>query len=130
MNTFKRKALFAAVLAGLALTLSGCATVIQPIVKNDLESAAANFEQAVKAGVLPETDPAVTCTRAIMARVAGDVSLDPQISGLISASSVAYIAARVAENRAKLPAECTETIGRLVIDGAKAVRGVVPGILR
>lgn len=130
MNCFKRKALSTAVFAGLAIAASGCATVLQPIVKNDLASAAANFEQAVQAGVLPVTDPAVVCTRAIMARAAADVSLDPQISGIISASSVAYIAARVVENRAKLPAECNETIGRLVIDGAKAVRGAVPGILR
>jgi hypothetical protein len=124
----------------LALTavavLSGCSTIggtalNSPVVKNDLASASANFEQAVKLGMLPESDPGVACIRAVVAKAAADVSFTPQVDGLISAGSVAYIAAQVAKKGATIDSQCEALVGRVTIDGAKAARrALVPGLLR
>ena len=119
-------ALCTAVLVGLTLFLSGCSTLGSAIlgsqtVKDDFAATSANFEQAVKLGLLAETDPAVTCTRAVIARAAADVTFSPQIDGLMSLGSTVYIAARAAEKRMPLPIQCDQVLGRVMIDGAKRI---------
>lgn len=116
----------------LVFSLAGCATLANdPVVKADLASASANFEQAVKLGLLAETDPGVTCMRAVVAKTAADVSFAPQVDGLISAGSVAYIAAQVGKKGITIDPQCEALVGRVTIDGAKAVRKVaLPGLLR
>lgn len=129
MNTFKRKALFAAVLAGLAL--SGCGTfgpsplLADPFVKNDIASAAYNLNEAVKAGMLPANDPAVGCLAAVAAK-ADAPTFEPKYDGLVSAGSVAYIAAQVAKKGIQIAPECEALVGRVTIDGVKAARRAVP----
>lgn len=116
----------------LALLLPGCATLLNdPVVKNDMASTVANLKQAAKLGYIAENDPALVCALAIEAKATVDASFAPQIDGVISLGSVAYIAKRMAEKGVQLPMECDAVIGRVVIDGAKTVRrSVIPGLLR
>lgn len=116
----------------IALTLAGCATLgpspllSDPVVKTDIASAAYNLDQAVKLGMLPADDPAVVCLHVVAAKAAADVSFEPKYDGLVSAGSVAYIAAQIAKKGVAIDPQCEALVGRVVIDGAKAARKAVP----
>lgn len=115
----------------LVLLLAGCSSLggspllQNSVVKNDLTAATANVNNAVKLGLLPTNDPAVVCLNAIAARAAADVSFTPEVNGLISAGSVAYIAAQLAKKGVQIDPQCEQLVGRVVLDGAKATAKAV-----
>lgn len=123
------KHLIAAALVMLAAgctTLGGNPLLADPVVKNDLASATSNVNNAVKLGLLPADDPAVTCLNAVAAKAAADVSFTPEVNGLISAGSVAYIAAQLAKKGVNIDPACEALVGRVVIDGTKAAAKALP----
>lgn len=118
--------------ATLMLLAAGCTAIggdpllANPVVKNDLASATANVNNAVKLGFLAPDDPAVTCLNAIAAKAAADVSFTPEVNGLISAGSVAYIATQLAKKGITVDPQCEALVGRVVIDGASATAKALP----
>lgn len=106
------------------LMLTGCA-VTDPIgaklsasalITSDLTATSRNLDQAVAVGALKPTDPAPQCLHDLLARTgAGQETFKPEISGLISLQSIAYIRAQQIKNRGELSASCKAVIGDIVI---------------
>lgn len=119
-----------AVLLSACATLGGDPLLQNQVVKTDLADATANLNNAVKLGLLPATDPAVTCLNAISAQAAAQVSFTPQVNGLISAGSVAYIAAQLAKQGVQIDPACEALVGRVVLDGASAGAKALPALIK
>lgn len=106
------------------IMLTGCA-VTDPIgarlspgalITSDLSATSRNLDQAVAVGALKPTDPAPQCLHDLLARTgAGQETFKPEISGLISLQSVAYIRAQQIKNRGDLSASCKAIIGEIVV---------------
>lgn len=144
------KAIFAILFAAL---LSGCGSLgvisnapagglvtADSVVGKDLKAATSNVDKAVAIGVLDVNDPAAYCLHSILkdaclegACATPPASFEPDVSGVVSAASVAYI--RVQQLK-KLRAQakpvdpaCEAVVGRIVIDAAKATgKAVTPSI--
>lgn len=106
------------------LVLSGCA-VTDPIgaklspgalITSDLTATSRNLDQAVAVGALKPSDPAPQCLHDLLARTgAGQETFKPEISGLISLQSVAYIRAQQIKNRGELSTSCKAILGDIVV---------------
>jgi hypothetical protein len=116
--------------AGLAIT--------NQTVVTDLQSAAYNLDNAVAVGALPTDDPAPKCLHDVLVKAgieipAGAVpakSFAPKNDGVASAGAIAYILAQQAKQIAKqgiqVDPSCEALVGRVVIDGAKAINKALP----
>lgn len=106
------------------LMLTGCA-VTDPIgaklspgtlITSDLAATSRNLDQAVKVGALSASDPAPACLHDLLARTgAGQETFKPEIAGLISLQSVAYIRAQQIKNREELSASCKAIVGDIIV---------------
>jgi hypothetical protein len=146
---------YATACAIAALALSGCASTPDKItttpapggavvhltnstVIQDLQSAAANLDQAVLIGALSPDDPARQCMHDVLIRTgieqppgaATPQSFVPKNDGLASLGAIAYILAQqakqVAGQRVPVAVECEALLGRVVMDGATNVVRSVP----
>lgn len=114
--------------AAVAIMASGCA-VNEPIgakyapttntgklVAVDLVATLHNMDAAVQVGALSADDPAPGCIRAAVNRLGLEQeTFEPEVNGLISAASVAYIKARQIENRAPVSLDCKALVGDILL---------------
>lgn len=120
--------LLVCVVGAVAVLTSGCAindpigAKYQPstntgrLIVSDLVATSHNLDAAVQVGALPADDPAPGCIRAAVNRLGLDQeTFEPEISGLISAASVAYIKAKQIENRAPVSNECKALVGDILL---------------
>jgi hypothetical protein len=145
------KSLFAFV---LALALSSCAILPDTIsseakgplaliggnatIAKDLQGAAYNLDQAVAIGVLPANDPAPVCLHDVLVKAGIEIpigapavkSFAPKKDGVASAGAIAYILAQQAKSVKPLEVSvsCEQLVGKIVIDGAKALNKAAPSI--
>jgi hypothetical protein len=148
-------------LAIIALALSACAStpdkisglapgVAVPIVNStiatDLQDAAWNADQAIAVGALDANDPASKCLHDILVKAgievapgaAAPASFTPRNSGVASGGMIVYILAqqakKIAATGVPVSVECEALVGRVAIDGAKAVNktavSLIPGLIK
>lgn len=110
----------------MVVLMSGCAapigakyeptTTAGKLIVRDLKAASENLNQAVAVGALPADDPAPGCLKAAVNRF-GDrqETFEPELAGVVSLSSVAYIQARQLENRAPVSQECKALLGDILL---------------
>ncbi len=106
------------------LLLSGCA-INDPIgahlthgsiLTADLTATALNLDQAVAVGALSRDDPAPACLHELMVRAGvGQDTFEPQVKGLLSLKSIAYIKAKQIANRGTLPVACKAIVADILI---------------
>lgn len=107
----------------IVVCLSGCAGTPQSdFVNADLRAADFNLQTAIQKGRIPADDPAAGCVHALV----GDpvTAFDPQVTGLISGASAAYI--EIQAIRSPAPVSCDAVLGRLVKDAARVGIRVSP----
>lgn len=86
------------------------------LIVNDLKAASMNLNSAVRVGALTADDPAPGCIQNALNRFGeGQETFEPELSGIISLSSVAYIRARQLENRAPVSQECKALLGDILL---------------
>ena len=109
-----------------------------PTLQTDLTSAAYNLNQAVSIGVLPATDPAVTCVNDLLTKTGlapnttPPASFVPKNDGLASAGAIAYIIyqqQKTLSGGLKVDPSCEALVGRIVIDGAKAINAPAAALI-
>ena len=114
------------VLIVMVVLMSGCAapigakyepgTVAGQLIVRDLKAASANLNQAVAVGALQADDPAPGCLKAAVNRFGdGQETFEPEIDGVLSLSTIAYIRARQIENRAPVSEECKALLGGILL---------------
>lgn len=135
-----------------AAALSSCALLPDTITANpaggipitnrtlvtDLQSAAFNLDNAVAIGALDPDDPAPVCVHDVLRKAGIEVapgapmpkSFEPKKDGVASAGAIAYIIAQQAKKAKPLEVSpsCEALVGRIVIDGAKALNKAAPSI--
>ena len=116
---------------------SGPAPVIQSkTVANDFLATATNLNAAVAAGIIPATDPTVTCANNAVsvfnlappaANAPAPASFTVTNAGIISAGSIAYIKFMKANNAAPITVStnCEQLLGHLQVMGLAAVQNPV-----
>lgn len=124
---------------GMSSTLSAIAG--SPTIVTDLQSAAFNLDSAVTIGVLEKNDPAPACLHAILIKAGIETvpgaepaaSFVPKKDGVASAGAIAYILVQQAKKAARtatpVDPNCEALVGRIVIDGAVAIRRATPSVL-
>ena len=111
-----------------AFLLTGCAmdtpigSKYQPttapgkLIMNDLKAASVNLNSAVRVGALPASDPAPDCLQNALDRFGeGQETFVPEIDGVVSLASIAYIRAKQLENRAPVSMECKAMLGDILL---------------
>jgi hypothetical protein len=142
------------IIVALLFLLSGCVStpalisgtspgeavpITNRTVVTDLQAAAYNLDNAVLVGALPADDPAPKCIHDILVKagielppgVSPPQSFKPKNDGVASLGAIAYILAQQAKQIAssgafKTDAVCEAVLGRVVIDGMKAVNNAIP----
>lgn len=116
--------------------------ITNPTIVTDLQSAAYNMDNAVAVGALQANDPAPACIHDVLVKAgieipAGAVApktFVPKNDGAASAGAIAYIIAQQAKQISKtgvsVDPSCEALLGRVVIDGVKAVNKAVPLLLK
>jgi hypothetical protein len=145
------------VFALIAIVLTGCATgapisgnpaqdafANRPVklsgalsIEDGLKEMAFNLDSAITVQAIPADDPLSACVKGIMKDLGiGDVkdvapSFVPKEDTLLGRGSVLYIRAQQAQRMAgagtKLPISCEASIGKIVIDVARANAKSMPG---
>ena len=123
-----RDCLLTMALIVMAALVSGCAvnnpigqkyqptTAPGKLIVNDLKAASMNLNSAVRVGALNADDPAPACVQNALARFGdGQETFEPELAGVVSLSSVAYIQARQLENRAPVSIECKALLGDILL---------------
>lgn len=86
------------------------------LIVNDLRAASMNLNSAVRVGALTADDPAPACVQNALNRFGdGQETFEPELAGVVSLSSVAYIRARQLENRAPVSTECKALLGDILL---------------
>ena len=120
--------LMVSMICALALVVTGCAmdtpigSKYQPttapgkLIINDLKAASVNLNSAVRVGALPASDPAPDCLRNALDRFGeGQETFVPEVDGVVSLASIAYIRAKQLENRAPVSTECKAMLGDILL---------------
>ena len=86
------------------------------LIVNDLRAASMNLNAAVRVGALTADDPAPGCIQNALNRFGdGQETFEPELAGVVSLSSVAYIRAKQLENRAPVSQECKALLGDILL---------------
>ena len=104
-------------------------------VQNDLTATQYNLNQAVAVGALSANDPAPTCVNqavAVLGLGAQGKSFTPQLAGVVSAASIAYIRAQQVKALAgsgtlQVPPACLQVLGQMQLDALAAAIKAAPG---
>jgi hypothetical protein len=125
------------ILVALALALTACTAPISKsvtlpsdsLLARDIVAAGFNLNSAVTVGALPANDPAVLCVNDVLKQSGLDGSLPaatsfvPKNIAAVSAGSIVYIQAQQLKQVGSLtvPVDCEALIGKLNIDGLRAI---------
>lgn len=136
----------------VAVMLGGCTAPISGSITNDILSSASsgaigqqvqsdlaatqyNLAQAVSVGALSANDPAPACVNQAVATLglgATGKSFTPQLAGVVSAASIAYIRAQQVKALAgsgtlQVPPACLQILGQMQLDALAAAIRAAPG---
>ncbi|MDE2469770.1 MAG: hypothetical protein KGL35_13790 [Bradyrhizobium sp.] len=146
------KRIFVPIVCVSAVALAGCTAPISNSLPNDILSSAAsgaigqqvqsdlaatqyNLVQAVAVGALSPNDPAPACVNQAVATLglgAQGKRFTPQLAGVVSAASIAYIRAQQVKALAgsgtlQIPPACLQILGQMQLDALAAAIKAAPG---